>query len=134
MRLIDANVVLRFLVDNDTPQGRAAQRLFQQIEQGDAQALLPECIVFEIVYVLEKYYAIPRDRIAAILSTLLAAPNLTVPDAPALLLALVTYGSTRFDLADCYLSALVSLGHAEGVYSFDRDFDRLGVPRFPLQS
>jgi len=80
MEIVDANVVLRYLLkDHKTfyPESK------QIIEQKEVH--IPTEVVAEIVYVLEKVYEVPKTKISNTLSELFTYPNIATSDNPALL-------------------------------------------------
>ena len=72
MTLPDTNVVLRYLL-NDEPELSSKARLYWEgVIDGSTRASLTEGVLMECVYVLQRFYKVPRDAIAATLSALLA--------------------------------------------------------------
>ena len=114
--LIDANVVLRYMLHDDAGQVPIAK----QTIRGGA-FLLPE-ILAEVVYVLRDVYEIPREDISSRLQFLIDEVQSEHPDI--LKSALATFGTTKIDFVDCLL---VSYNNHLGdkVVSFDRKLNRL---------
>ena len=113
--LIDANVVLRYMLHDDPTQAATAE---QTIRKG--AFLLPE-VLAEVVYVLRDVYSIPKESISAQLQLLVDEVQ---ADNPGILkAALATFGSTNIDFVDCLL---VSYNNHLGdkVVSFDRKLNR----------
>ncbi len=131
MRLIDANVILRFLVEEEaeTPMAQRAKALFARVNRNREKILVLPCVIFEVVYVLEKFYKTQRKIIADILARLIRAKGISVPGKNRIISALEKYASTPVDFVDCYLAAVMELGDVKEIYSFDRDLDKLGVKR-----
>ena len=114
--LVDANVVLRYLLqDDDTMSPKAEQTI------RDGAYLLPE-VLAEIVYVLFGVYSVPREDLASRLQILLKEIQSEHPEV--LNEALTTFGKTKLDFMDCLLAAYNSLLHDQ-VVSFDRKLNRL---------
>ena len=113
--LVDANVVLRYMLHDDPTQAATAE---QAIREG--AFLLPE-VLAEVVYVLRDVYSIPKESISAQLQLLVDEVQ---ADNPGILkAALATFGSTNIDFVDCIL---VSYNNHLGdkVVSFDRKQNR----------
>lgn len=115
MQLIDANVVLRYLLNDIPEQAEAARRA---IESG---AAIEVEIVAEVVYVLQRVYKVPRKEIAEVLGNL--CPTLTCSRLGVLIEALEAYGSTSLDFVDCVLLASAKVEHAD-VLTFDKKLAR----------
>ncbi len=98
--LVDANILLRYMLRDDENQFPAAERTIRE-----GAFLLPE-VLAEIVYVLLGVYSVPSEH----------------PDI--LTTALSTFGTTKLDFIDCLLAAYNNhLG--DKVVSFDRKLNRL---------
>ena len=127
--LIDTNIVLRHLLQDHPEQSPASTALLERIESGEVAGWTTPLAVAEMVWVLAgPVYRLTREQIRDGLSDLLQLPGLRVIDGAALIEALETYASVQVDFIDAYHAALV--GNRGGLYSFDRDFDRIpGITR-----
>lgn len=56
MNLLDTNIILRFLVADDTNKYERTKALFSLIESGRTTVDLKHTVVFEVIYVLKSYY------------------------------------------------------------------------------
>ena len=63
-KIIDTNVILRFFLADDEKQFPGACEFIQALEAGNDEALLTEMVFAEVVWVLQKVYAVPRAEIA----------------------------------------------------------------------
>jgi predicted nucleic-acid-binding protein len=86
-----------------------------------------DLVVAEIVYVLESFYEVPRERVAELVRAILAFPAIIVSDESLLMRALEVYEIHRLDFAEAYLVARAESSGVGVVASFDRQIDR--VPR-----
>ena len=77
MIALDTNVVVRFLTQDDSGQSARANAVFSRLTEAHPGFLCREVVV-ELVWVLERAYGLPRERIAAALDGLLAARELIV--------------------------------------------------------
>ena len=113
--LVDANVVLRYMLHDDPSQTTIAE---QTIREG--AFLLPE-VLAEVVYVLRDVYSIPKESISTQLQLFVDEVQADNPEI--LKTALVTFGSTKIDFVDCLL---ISYNNHLGdkVVSFDRKLNR----------
>ena len=114
--LVDANVVLRYLLRDDETMSTKAEHAIR-----DGGYLLPE-VLAEVVYVLLGVYSVPRAEIASQLQLLTREVQSEHPEI--LTTALATFGTTKLDFVDCLLAAYnTHLG--DSVVSFDRKLNRL---------
>ncbi|GAK55576.1 hypothetical protein U27_02410 [Candidatus Vecturithrix granuli] len=98
MLLVDANIVLRYVL-NDHPQlsQRAADILEQQT------VVVPIEVACEVVYVLQKVYHISRQEIHGKLSDLVIESLITLEKPDLFQQALHAYSTTSLDIVDAYL-------------------------------
>lgn len=121
---LDANVILRYLLDDHPQHSPRARRL---IAQADPQALTLKVsphILAEVVYILE-HHAYDRGRVASALIRFFRVPGVRVVEAGPVMEALLDYRERRVDFADALLMALAR-SRGEKVWTFNRrDFARL---------
>lgn len=130
--LVDANIFVRLLTGDDPEKATRCLSLFARSRRGEISLTTSEAVVAEVAYVLTspKSYRIPRDVVAAALQPLLTDPGMQIDRKKAVLSALELWGSSNLDFADCLSVARVRFDNLDGVYSYDRDFDRIaGVRR-----
>jgi predicted nucleic-acid-binding protein len=118
VKIVDANVILRYLLA-DVPT------LFARSEQilENERVYLPFEVIAEVVYVLDKVYAVPRPKISAQLADLLRYPNISTYDAKIALWALKTYSASSLDIVDSLLCGYRSVQGVD-VVSFDKQLNK----------
>jgi len=127
IHLIDTNVILRYFIGDDEEKALKATALMERLEDGEEVAEVKEVVLAESVWTLEKFYQVPREEIKEKLFTVLNFKGVTCQDKESYLQALVFYGSSKADFADCLLAA-DSLRRKVTIYSFDeKDFRKLGA-------
>ena len=80
-------------------------------------------MIVECIYVMEKYYEIPKNEIVDKLSRILNFSGIVNPDRPEILNALLKYEKSNIDIVDCILAAHSS--PEKVVISFDKDMKKL---------
>lgn len=129
---LDANVVLRFLRDDDAKQSPAARRLIGEANTGKIVLILSTVTVAEIFYALRASYKLPRPEIATLLSGLLRSGVFEAEDELRLLDALARVQTANVDFGDAWLAA-TAVEAGETVATFDDDFAAFAdVRRYPL--
>ena len=121
--LIDTNVVLRYLLNDHKRFSPKAKGFIQDVAKGIKKAELQSVVVVECVYVMEKFYEIPKKEIVDKLSRILNIKAIVNANKSAILDALVKYENSSADIVDCILAAKSSPQHV--IVSFDKDFKRL---------
>ena len=121
--LLDANVLVRFLVQDDPQQSPAATALFERAERREFLLHLDSLTVAEVLYVLVGRYRRSRIDVASALLTIIHNTGVETADAGLVTDALQRFAATDVDFADAWLAARAAqVGHA--VASFDRDLDK----------
>jgi predicted nucleic-acid-binding protein len=115
--LIDANVILRFLI-GDNPEMMITAR--QVIESGEAYTL--PSVLAEVIYVLNGHYEVERTVIRDTLKHLLDRVGIEYPDV--VKSALDYYADRNVDFVDALLISRAKL-LGEEVLSFDKRLNRL---------
>ena len=93
--LIDANVVLRYMLHDDETKFPVAEKTIRE-----GAYLLPE-VLAEVVYVLLGVYSVPREEIASRLQILVKEVQAEHPEV--LETALTTFGTTSLTLSTAFL-------------------------------
>ncbi|HOU12442.1 MAG TPA: PIN domain-containing protein [Anaerolineae bacterium] len=119
MLLVDANIVLRYILDDHPKLSARAVEILEQHE-----AFLPPEVVCEVVYVLQKVYSVPRDQIQAKLCILLDERLITVEKTEVLRQALAVYCAKNLDIVDALLWAYHHVEHRQ-VITFDEKLSKL---------
>lgn len=113
MSIVDANIVLRYLLDDHAELSPKAAEILEH-----HAVILPMEAACEVVYVLQKVYAVDRKEIRQQLDNLLAE-DLVEMDKPAVFLkALDCYSTSTFDFVDTLLLAYHAVEQQE-IFTFD---------------
>jgi predicted nucleic acid-binding protein len=128
--LLDTNVLLRHFLQDHEDHSPKATAFLSRVERGEVQAFLPDTVLFETVFNMQRRHGVTRAVIRESLSALVELPSLDVPARSLFPRALDLYVEANISFADAYHVALMErLGIGE-VASFDRDFDRVaGIRR-----
>lgn len=122
---LDTNVLIRHLTGDPPAQARRAAAFLERA----GELLVPDLIIAEVVYVLESFYEVERQRVAELVRAVVAFPAVVVVDQALLLRALEVYEVERLDFAEAYLVASAEASGVETIASFDREIDRLTTVR-----
>ena len=74
----DANVFVSFFVERNKAQQEAALTLLTAAEEGEIAGVIPQSIVFEIVYVLQSQYSLTPRQAAAVVDAVTRFPGMQV--------------------------------------------------------
>ena len=121
-RLVDTNLIVRYLVQDNERQARKAGKLFDACDHGDVVIVALPAVLAECVFVLESFYEHPRGDIASALGRLISSPGVEI-DAAINLDALDRHRKTKVHFVDCLIAATAATENMP-VASFDQDFRR----------
>ena len=121
--LLDANVILRFLRNDDPAQSPLAKKLFAAANDGKVGLMLTPVTLAEVFYAFRASYKMGRKETAALLKDLLRTGILQVPGIDVLMDALSRVETANVDFGDALLAAEATASSIP-VASFDIDFDK----------
>ena len=121
--LIDTNVVLRYLLGDHPEFSLKAEAFMFDVSKGVKKAEILNVVIVECIYVMEKYYEIPKSEIVEKLSGMLNFSGIVNPDRSEILEALLKYENSNIDIVDCILATCSS--PEKVVISFDKDMKKL---------
>ncbi len=125
MPVVDANVILRYLL-NDHPDLSPAAR---EIIEAGAQTT-PE-VLAEVVYVLKGLYKVDRGSISAALEAFLQ--DAEIAQKSAVQYACRLYAERNLDFVDCLLAGYHHM-NGTAIATFDKDLDKAIRHDFPAPS
>jgi predicted nucleic-acid-binding protein len=120
--VLDTNVILRYLVGDDTNQQKQAEIWFREAQGGNRKIVISALVVAEACFVLESFYEKNRSEIADTMVVFLSQKWLVVPERAALLSMWNSY-KDGLHLLDSYLIASsnhMSASEKTTVLSFDK--------------
>jgi len=119
MQIVDANVILRYLLNDHAELFISAVQI---IENNDIY--VPFEVAAEVVYVLEKVYHVPRLEISESLSILISYPDISFNDKEIIIEALKIYKGKKIDFVD---TLLIAYNRIKGykVHTFDKQLNNL---------
>lgn len=120
-RLIDTNLIVRYLVQDHEKHAKAAEKLLDACDRGELVIVVLPAVLAECVFVLDSFYGRPRADIASALGTLISSPGVEISDAAVHLDALQRYRQTKLHFVDCLLAATAA-AEKTPVATFDQDF------------
>jgi len=117
MFILDANMILRYLLNDNEEMANRAE---MYIQRDDAHVTIE--VMVEVVYVLSRVYKVGRRELADILLAFL--DSIKSRDMNIIKVAVTTYGRENLDFVDCVLYAYAKVDHIT-VATFDKKLNRL---------
>ncbi len=131
-RLVDTNLIVRYLVQDHEKHAKAAGKLFDACDRGDVIIAVLPVVLAECVFVLESFYEHPRGDIASALGRLISSPGVEIEDAVIHMDALDRYRKTKVHFVDCLIAATAAAEDSP-VATFDLDFRKFTDMRVETQ-
>ena len=119
MIAIDTNIIVRHLVDDDAAQFEAVNRLFASLTPQNPGFVCRE-VIAELVWVLERFYKLPRSTIGAAILELTSSTDLIVENDEAMTHAAYRYMQGGVDFADLMILSAARRSGNVPLYTFDR--------------
>ena len=131
-RLVDTNLIVRYLVQDHEKHAKAAGKLFDACDRGDVVIVMLPAVLAECVFVLGSFYEHARGDITSALGRLISSPGVEIDGAAIHLDALDRYRKTKVHFVDCLIAATAAT-ESMPVASFDRDFRKFTDVRVETQ-
>jgi predicted nucleic-acid-binding protein len=120
MPALDTNVLVRYVVQDDSGQLAAAKRLIKRCVSEGQSLFVPLTVTLELEWVLRASFGYSKDDVMQVLSNLFSAAELAFQSERALEVALHLYRKGSADFADCLHIALATEVEEHPLWIFDR--------------
>jgi predicted nucleic-acid-binding protein len=124
LKLVDSNIIIRFITKDDPKKAEICRRLIER-EMDSENLLLSDMAVAEIIWVLESVYKLKKDEIKEKIEAILNSKGLNFQNKNLLSEAIIIYSTYNIDFIDAYQSVLMQQNDIDTVYSYDKDYDKL---------
>ena len=120
--LIDTNIIIRFLVGDNSKHLQIATDIFTKVENGEIEVEILDSVIMEALSVLTKFYKLPKAEVIQDLKRLIALRGV-VGDKVVLIETLNIVDSKNMDFVDALICAKNKLlGY--GKLSFDKNVNK----------
>ncbi|MGV6815889.1 MAG: PIN domain-containing protein [Thiotrichales bacterium] len=117
---IDTNVIIRFLVGDHEKHLQESIKIFEEIERGALEVEILSTVLMEALFVLTKFYKIPKSEVVTDLKAILALEGVINRDKIILSDALTLYLQKNIDFVDALILTKSQLQGYDRI-SFDQD-------------
>ncbi len=125
-RVINANVVLRFILADYPRQSPASQRLFERVVRGSECVRMPEVAMCDVVWTLNSFYKRPKAEIRQFVLDVLVVDGVQMERKPIVRNAIELFATKNIDFSDAMIASEMMSNSENEIYSFDRDFEKVG--------
>ena len=124
--IADTNAFLRLLTNDIPSQKKAVEQLLRKAKNKEVLIFVPQAIIFEIDYVLRKYYHVPKGKIVEKLQIIITMPFLEIENRQAFNLSLDYYTKENISFVDCFILARSKLENFE-LFTFDKKLKSFSI-------
>jgi predicted nucleic-acid-binding protein len=121
--LIDTNIIIRFLIGDHEQHLQESIKIFHAIEIGDLQVEILDVVLMEALFVLTKFYKLPKSEVVADLKSILAMEGIINTDKLILFEALSLFADKNIDFVDALICSKTKL-QGYNALSFDKDVNK----------
>jgi len=121
-KIVDANVVLRYLLRDDEELFQKSFALLEDVKTGKETIIITEGVLAECVYVLMKVYRVDRVLISEKMGELFSYKGIGNTDRDDLISALQIFGRTNLSIIDCILCSR-AVNHDMTLVTFDEELN-----------
>jgi predicted nucleic-acid-binding protein len=129
MPALDTNVLVRYVVRDDSGQFAAAGSLIGRCVAESQSLFVPVTVTLELEWVLRASFGFAKEDVLRVLSSLFSAVELTFESERALEVALHLYREGSADFADCLHVALATEAGEQPLWTFDKAASRINGAR-----
>ena len=101
--LLDTNIICRFLLNDHPALSLQANEIFQSAQDGKTLLYLHEIVLAEVIWLLSKFYNLPREQIVDKLQQLLSQEWIQNTNKDLLHRSLTLFKTSTFSFPDCFL-------------------------------
>ena len=115
---LDANVLVRYIMQDDVKQSAKATRLIESLDP-DNPGYITIVSIIELYWVLTTSYELSGQQVAQALEAILRTKQFLVERADQVIRALRVFGEGKADLADCLIERSASAAGCAQTMTFD---------------
>lgn len=122
--VLDTNAFLRLFLNDIPAQANLVENLLKKAKNAEITIYLPQIIIFEIAYALDKYYKFPKEEVIQKLKSIIVSPYLKVQNREVFKETVRTYKNQTISLSDCFISQFAKYKDCE-LFTFDKKLKKL---------
>lgn len=125
MPALDTNILVRYVVQDDSAQLAAAKRLITRCVEEGQSLFVPVTVMLELEWVLRSSFEFGKEDVVQVVSSLLSADELSFESERALEVALHLFREGTAEFADCVHVALASQAGEQPLWTYDKRAARI---------
>ena len=126
---VDTNIFLRFFTADVPELSIRTKKLIDELARGSREMMTSDLVIAELVWVMESFYKLSAHDIVTKICFLVNLRGLKLMNKSLILEALEDYERHNIDYIDAYNAAFMKFHGISALYTYDRDYDKMGVRR-----
>lgn len=122
--VLDTNAFLRLFLNDIPRQAELVENLLKKAKNAEIIIYLPQIIIFEIAYALDKYYNFPKDEVIQKLKSIIISPYLKIQNREVFKETIKTHNNQTISLSDCFILQFADYKDCE-LFTFDKKLKKL---------
>lgn len=122
--VLDTNAFLRLFLNDIPEQANLVENLLKKAKNAEITIYLPQIIIFEIAYALNKYYQFPKEEVIQKLKSIIVSPYLKVQNREVFKETVKTYKNQTISLSDCFILQFSKYKDCE-LFTFDKKLKKI---------
>jgi len=120
MVFVDTNYFLRFILKDNTEQYEIAKNLFRKADDNKNLLFTSTIVIFEISFVLEKLYKLPKAEIISVLKKIINLQYLYIEEKERLVKTVDLYSENKISFEDSYSLTYSKDHQCHSFHTFDQ--------------
>jgi predicted nucleic-acid-binding protein len=116
---LDTNVLVRYIVQDDTAQSEKANHCIERAIREEEALFINRLVLCELVWVLSRAYRFSKETIVGLLEKILVTSQFEIEDKNIVWRALSKYKDGGADFADCLIGEVNSAAGCVGTLTLD---------------
>lgn len=126
---VDSSVLLRYFTGDDAEKAERCRDLLENAGAGNFELHVSHLLFAESAWTMRSFFGLSRQSIAERLADLATLRSIKIHERDLIGDAVETYARNNVNFVDAYFAAEMKRHGIRSIYSYDKDFDKLGVRR-----
>lgn len=122
--VIDTNALLRLILNDIPQQKKMTEELLKKAMSNEIKVCVAQTVIFEIDFILKKYYEFKKETVIEYLKSLVTTPYLEVESSEIFRMTLSFYEKEEISFVDCFLLSKAKIEKAD-LFTFDKKLKNL---------
>jgi len=122
--VLDTNIFLRVLLKDNPLQVKEIEKVLQKGKKEEAILIIPQIVLFEVAFGLEKFYQLPKETVINNLNSIINIPYFEIQDKSIFIRAIEIFKKENISLADCFIASFAEKKQAE-LFTFDKKLQKI---------